>query len=134
MVRLGSLLTIAALLVLPAACGGDGESDLCESLGDIQTSAQELRDIEPGEDAVDQLQAVADDLRDELDAVEEAAGDEVRPEVADLRSAAEELEDEVEAAAEGGLTGEELQAVATAGSSVVTAFGALREAAPDCDL
>ena len=132
-----ALLLIGAItgsLLLAAGCGGE-ESALCQSLGDLQESVQGLQDIELGEGALDELQQSADDISADFAAVQNAAGGELGPELADLEMSAQALVADVEAAAaQGELTGEAIGDLAGSVSSAVTAFQALREAAPDCDL
>ena len=132
-----ALLLIGAItgsLLLIAGCGG-GESELCQSLGDLQESVQGLQDIELGEGALDELQQSADEISADFAAVQNAAEGELGPELADLETSAQALVADVEAAAsQGELTREAIGDLAGSVSSAVTAFQALREAAPDCDL
>jgi hypothetical protein len=126
--------TITALLLLAIGCGG-GESELCQSLGDLQESVQGLQDIELGEGALDELQQSADEISADFAAVENAAGGELGPELAALKTSTQALVADLDsAAAQGDLTRESIGALAGSVSSAVTAFQALREAAPDCDL
>jgi hypothetical protein len=126
--------TITALLLLAIGCGG-GESELCQSLGDLQESVQGLQDIELGEGALDELQQSADEISADFAAVENAAGGELGPELAALKTSAQALVADLDsAAAQGDLTRESIADLAGSVSSAVTAFQALREAAPDCDL
>lgn len=121
-------------LVLAAGCGRE-ESELCQVLGDLQESVQGLRDIELGEGALDDLQQSADEINANVAAVENAAGEEVGPEVANFKTSAAALVADVEAAAaQEELTREALGDLADSVSSAATAFEALREAAPECDL
>jgi hypothetical protein len=125
--------TITALLLLAIGCGG-GESELCQSLGDLQESVQGLQDIELGEGALDELQQSADEISADFAAVENAAGGELGPELAALKTSAQALVADLDsAAAQGDLTRESIGDLAGSVSSAVTAFQALREAAPDCD-
>jgi hypothetical protein len=126
--------TITALLLLAIGCGG-GESELCQSLGDLQESVQGLQDIELGEGALEELQQSADEISADFAAVENAAGGELGPELAALKTSAQALVADLDsAAAQGDLTRESIGDLAGSVSSAVTAFQALREAAPDCDL
>jgi hypothetical protein len=126
--------SITASLLLAIGCGG-GESELCQSLGDLQESVQGLQDIELGEGALDELQQSADEISADFAAVENAAGGELGPELAALKTSAQALVADLDsAAAQGDLTRESIADLAGSVSSAVTAFQALREAAPDCDL
>jgi methyl-accepting chemotaxis protein len=125
---------VTGALLLVAGCGGE-ESELCQSLGDLQESVQSLGDIELAEGAVDELQQSADEINADIEAVQKAAGGELGPELADLKSSAQALATDFDAAAaQAELTREAIGDLAGSVSSVVTAFQALQEAAPDCDL
>jgi hypothetical protein len=125
---------VTGALLLVARCGGE-ESELCQSLGDLQESVQGLGDIELAEGAVDELQQSADEISADIDAVQNAAGGELGPELADLRSSAQALATDLDAAAaQGELTRQTIGDLAGSVSQVVTAFQTLQEAAPDCDL
>jgi chromosome segregation ATPase len=134
MSRILLLASVTGALLLVAGCGGE-ESELCQSLGDLQESVQGLGDIELAQGAVDELQQSADDVNADIDAVQSAAGGELGPEVADLQSSAQALATDLDAAAaQEDLTREVIGNLAASVSSLVTAFQALQEAAPDCDL
>jgi hypothetical protein len=125
---------ITGLLLLAVGCGGE-ESELCQSLGDLQGSVQGLQDIELGEGALDELEQSTDEISADLAAVENAAGGELGPELADLKASAQALVADLDAAAaQGELTRESIGDLAGSVSIAVTAFQAVREAAPDCDL
>jgi hypothetical protein len=124
---------ITGSLLFAAGCGGE-ESELCQSLGDLQESVQGLQDIELGEGALDELQQSADEISADFAAVENAAGAALGPELADLEASAQALVADLDAAAaQVDLTRESMGNLAGSVSSAVTAFQALREAAPDCD-
>ena len=104
--------------MLAAGCGGNGgadgggdtaaggEADLCQSLEDLQDTVRGIGEIELGEDTVDELQQTADELSTDLEAVEEAAGDELGDEVAAIETSLQALSDELETIAEDELTAE----------------------------
>jgi hypothetical protein len=132
----GTIVTgaIIGVLLFAAGCGGE-KSELCQSLADLQESVQGLRDVELGEGALDELQQSADAIRADLGAVENAAGAELAPELASLKTAAEAVVADLDAAAsQGKLTRDSTADLVGSVSGVVTAFGSLRDAAPDCDL
>lgn len=123
---------VVGLLLVPAGCGGD-ESELCQSLDDLQESVEGLRDIQLNESAVDELRQAADEISDDINAVQEAAEEELGPELTNLETAARTLIGDAEAAlAQGDLSSETLATLATAVGNAVNAYEALLEAAPDC--
>jgi hypothetical protein len=125
---------LAVSLLLAVGCGGNG-SELCQSLEGLQESVRGLQNIELGEDAVGELRQSADEISGDIDAVENAAGDELGGEVADFKASAQALVEDAEAAAaEDQATGESLRSVADSVSAAAASFDALLEAAPDCNL
>ena len=132
--------------LLAAGCGGNGgaegggdaaaggQAELCQSLEDLQNTVRGIGDIELGEDTVDELRQTADELSTDLEAVEEAAGDELGDDVTAIETSLQELSDELETIAEGELTAESVTALAGPIASAVSAFEALAQAAPDCNL
>jgi hypothetical protein len=127
-----ALAALAAALMLSAGCAGD-ESALCQSLDDLQGSVESLRDVELGEGAVDEVRQKADEIVDDLDAAQEAADEELGPELQNLETAARRLITEAETlVTEGNFTSAALASLASAISSTQQAWEALVAAAPDC--
>jgi hypothetical protein len=123
---------VAGLLLVPAGCGGD-ESALCQSLGDLRESVESLRDVELNEGAVDEIRQAADDITEDVQAVKDAADEELGTEATNLETAVRSLITDVETAIEGGnLSTETLALLSASLSGAVTAYDALVEAAPDC--
>lgn len=123
---------VAGLLLVPVGCGGD-ESALCQSLDDLRESVESLRDIELNEGAVDEVSQAADDITEDVQAVKDAADEELGAEAANLETAVRKLITDVETAIEGGnLSTETLATVSASLSAAVTAYDAVIEAAPDC--
>ena len=131
--RLTLIALAAATLLAAAGCGGE-EAAVCGDLENIQSSIQDVRDIELGEGALEDLQQTAADIEADLQAAEEDADAELGDELDALRTAVQALVAEAETAAAAGLSGESVQALTTAISDVRTSFQATQGAAPDCDL
>jgi hypothetical protein len=126
------LLLLGALaLLLAVGCGGE-ESALCTSLGDLEDSVGELQEIELGEGARDELRQSAEEIQGELEALQDAAGAELGPELADFEASARAMVAEIDATLEGELTRESLRTVAAAASAALADFDALQAAAPGC--
>jgi SpoVK/Ycf46/Vps4 family AAA+-type ATPase len=131
--RLTLIALAAAALLAAAGCGGE-DSAACGDLENVQSSIQDVRDIELDEGAVEELQQTAADIEADLQSAQENADAELRDELDALRTAVQALEAEAEAAAAAGLSGESAQALTAAISDVRTSFQATQDAAPDCDL
>ena len=131
--RLTLIALAAAALLAAAGCGGE-ESAACGDLENVQSSIQDVGDIELDEGAVEELQQTAADIEADLQSAQENADAELGDELDALRTAVQALEAEAEAAATAGLSGESVQALTAAISDVRTSFQATQDAAPDCDL
>ena len=131
--RLTLIALAAAALLAAAGCGGE-ESAACGDLENVQSSIQDVGDIELDEGAVEELQQTAADIEADLQSAQENADAELGDELDALRTAVQALEAEAEAAAAAGLSGESVQALTAAISDVRTSFQATQDAAPDCDL
>ena len=131
--RLTLIALAAATLLAAAGCGGE-EAAVCGDLENIQSSIQDVRDIELEEGALEELQQTAADIEADLQAAEEDADAELGDELDALRTAVQALVAEAEAVAATGVSGESVQALTTAISDVRTSFQATQDAAPDCDL
>ena len=131
--RLTLIALAAAALLAAAGCGGE-ESAACGDLENVQSSIQDVRDIELDEGAVEELQQTAAGIEADLQSAQENADAELGDELDALRTAVQALEAEAEAAAAAGLSGESVQALTAAISDVRTSFQATQDAAPDCDL
>jgi hypothetical protein len=131
--RLTLIALAAATLLAAAGCGGE-EAAVCGDLENIQSSIQDVRDIELEEGALEELQQTAADIEADLQAAQEDADAELGDELDALRTAVQALVAEAEAVAATGVSGESVQALTTAISDVRTSFQATQDAAPDCDL
>ena len=131
--RLTLIALAAAALLAAAGCGGE-DSAACGDLENVQSSIQDVRDIELDEGALEELQQTAADIEADLQSAQENADAELRDELDALRTAVQALVAEADAAAAAGLSGESVQALTAAISDVRTSFQATQDAAPDCDL
>lgn len=126
-------LAVSALLLAAAGCGGE-ESAVCGDLEDVQSSIEDVRDIELSEGAVDELQQAAADIRAGVQAAQADADAELGDELDAFQADVQTLVDEAEALAATGLSAESLQALSGAISDATASFQSVQDAAPDCDL
>jgi hypothetical protein len=131
--RLTLIALAAATLLLAAGCGGE-ESAVCGDLENVQSSIQDMRDIELEEGALEELQQTAADIDADLQAAQADAEAELGDELDVLRTEVQALVAEAEAAAATGLSGDSVQALSAAVSDVRASFQSTQDAAPDCDL
>ena len=127
---------VAAVVVgLGLGCAGD-ESEVCQSLQDLQASVQSLGDIELEDTSADELQQAANQIVTDANEAQDAADEELGQEIDTFKATVQALVSDIEtASAEGELTRDSLVEIGTAVGSVSTSFQTLQEAAPDdCDL
>ena len=126
--------TVAAL-VLAVGCGGD-ESEVCQSLQDLQGSVQSLQDIELDDTSVEELDEAATQVLTDADEARAVVDEELGAEIDTFKATVDDVVADVEAAsAQDELTTESLAAIGASVSASVTAFETLEAAAPDdCDL
>jgi hypothetical protein len=130
-----ALIPIAAAVLLAAGCGGDETSALCQDLRTAQGAVNDIRNIEPGSGAADDLKQSAAKLRQSLSDVEAEAGQDLGPQVAAVKSSFSTLRQDVQAvAAQGQITAESVTELAAPLGEAVASVQALADAAPDCDL
>ena len=124
-----------AALVLGVGCGGD-ESEVCQSLQDLQGSVQSLQDIELDDTSVEELDEAANQVVTDADEARAVVDEELGQEIDTFKATVDDVVAEVEAAsAQDELTTESLAAIGASVSTSVTAFETLEAAAPDdCDL
>ena len=126
-------LVVSALLLAAAGCGGE-ESAVCGDLEDVQSSIEDVRDIELNEGAVDELRQAAADIRAGVQAAQADADAELGDELEAFQTDVQALVDEAEALAATELSAESVQALSAAISDTTASFQAVQDAAPDCDL
>ena len=133
-----SLLLVAAAfaaLVLGVGCGGE-ESEVCQSLQDLQGSVQSLQDIELEDTSIEEVDEAANQVLTDANEAQAVVDEELGAEIDTFKATVEDVIAEVEAAsAQDELTSESLAAIGASVSASVTAFETLEAAAPDdCDL
>ena len=133
-----SVLLVAAAfaaLVLVVGCGGE-ESEVCQSLQDLQGSVQSLQDIELEDTSVAEVDEAANQVLTDANEAQAVADEELGAEIDTFKATVDDVVADVEAAsAQDELTSESLAAIGASVSAAVTAFETLEAAAPDdCDL
>lgn len=130
-----ALIAIAAAAVLAAGCGGDESSALCEEVRTAQGAVDDIRSIEPGEGAAEDLRQSVATLRQSLSDMQAEAGEDLGPQIAAVRSSFSTLRQDAQSvASQGQVTAESVKDLAAPLGDAVTALQALGNAAPDCDL
>ena len=134
------LAAVAAMLVLTttgiAACGGDDDDSassspsLCDDSQALQSSVQDLKDVNVVENGTSSLQSAVTKVKDDADTLVTAAKDEFKPEVDDLTSALSTLATSI-----GNIVSDGVQPVKDAISGVEDAATALTDKvdAEKCD-
>jgi len=121
---------VAVLLLVGAACGDD-VSSACEAQETLQSSVDDLRNIDVVDDGLDALRTDVDAVADNLSTFRDEAGAELEPDVDAVRSALDEVRSTLES---GGTPAELASSLATGVSDLVAAWDQLKGAAQDlCD-
>lgn len=129
--RYAAPIAISVALAL-ASCSSDGgdNSSFCDEREDLQSSMQELRDVNVADDGIDDLDAALTTVLADVDTLKASAAT-LEPEVSALESSLQELQTAVGAAA---TPAEKATAAVDGLSNVSITWGALEEAAgADCD-
>ena len=99
--RLAGLVVAAlAVVVLMAACSDDSDSSsattaaptVCDDAQALSSSVDELKDVDVVAEGTDGASAAISAVKDDLAALSESAGDELRPQVQAVQDAVDELE------------------------------------------
>lgn len=109
----------------PSASPSPATSEVCTAIADLQASVDAVKDVKPLQDGVEGYQAAVAEVRTDLKAVREAAGDEIGDQVDALETAIADLESTLDSVAEAGI-GEKLAEVGTGVAAVGTAMVDLR--------
>ncbi|HSK15070.1 MAG TPA: hypothetical protein VK915_02785 [Gaiellaceae bacterium] len=125
------VLAVATLALVAAGCGGE-ESAVCEDLDELQSSIDDLRDLEVGEGALEEARQIADDIVAQAQTAQDDAEAELGDELAAFQTSVQGLVAEVETAAASGFSAESLQAISAAITASTSSFQAVQDAAPDC--
>jgi hypothetical protein len=114
----GFMPTIVGLLLSATLVGcSNDDPEVCASVDELQASWNDLKDVDLSGGA-DRVRTAVDEVRADLAEVVDDAGDELAPEVTQLRTAAEQLELRAQAAVDDP-SADTLSALGTA----VTEFG-----------
>lgn len=133
---------MASLLVLATACGDDDDADLtgdeasalCDAKDELDSSVNALGDLDVSAEGTNAVDAAVDDVRNDIEAVRDAAQGEVDDEAEDVETAFDELEAAVATFGDQESTGAAVAGVSNAVADLATAVGALFGALPqDCD-
>jgi hypothetical protein len=124
---------VVGALLLAAGCGGE-ESAVCGDLEDVQSSIEDVRNVELGEGALEEVQQAAADIRAGLQAAQADADAELGDELEAFQTDVQALVDEAEALGATELNAESLQALSGAISDAAASFQTVQDAAPDCNL
>jgi len=133
---------MASLLVLATACGDDDDADrtgdeasaVCDATDELDSSVNALGGLDVSAEGTDAVDTAVDDVRNDIEAVRDAAQGEVDDEVEDVETAFDELEAAVATFGDQESTGAAVAGVSNAVADLATAVGALFGALPqDCD-
>jgi hypothetical protein len=124
-------LPLLAVTLALAACSssGDDQSSFCEDREELQSSFQDLRDVNVADDGIEALDAAIDDVAADLSTLR-ASATELQPQVDGVEAALEDLQTAVEAAT---TPGEKVIAAVDRLSNVSVAWQALEDAGAECD-
>jgi hypothetical protein len=132
----------ASLLVLATACGDDDDADrtgdeaaaVCDAKDELDSSVNALGDLDVSAEGTDAVDAAVDDVRNDIEAVGDAAQGEVDDEVEDVETEFDELEAAFATFGDQESTGAAVAGVSNAIADLARAVGALFAALPqDCD-
>jgi chromosome segregation ATPase len=129
--RYAAPIAISVALAL-ASCSSDGgdDSSFCDEREDLQSSIQELRDVNVTDDGIDDLDAALTTVLADVDTLKASAAT-LEPEISALESSLQEVQAAVGAAA---TPAEKATAAVDGLSNLSTTWDALEEAAgADCD-
>lgn len=116
----GALVTVLAGSLVVGACSDD-EKQVCKDREALQTSFQDLRDVNVLSDGLDAFTEAFDDVESDAEELVDSAQDEFGDDADAVKSALDDLRAAVDTATSDGLGG-------GAGQDVVTAAGALGDA------
>ena len=132
-VRVGAVAMLAGVLVV-AGCGSDGESaqdQYCAAGESLETSLDELADLDLVAEGTDGLTAAVDQVRSDLADLRDSASDAAADEVGALEQAVDGLNDAISALG-GELTSDNASAVGAAIENVAVATQSVLDTLSDC--
>ena len=116
---------VAALLLVSTACSDD-VSPVCEAREQLQSSVEELRNVNVLDDGLDALRTDLDAVGDDLATFRTEAGDELEPEIDAVRASIDQLRETVDT---GGSPADVAASLGAGVSELVTNWNALADAA-----
>lgn len=116
----------AALLLVGAACSDDEASPVCEARDQLESSVEQLRDIDVLDDGLDALRADLDAVGDDLAAFRAEAGDELEPQIDAVRGSIDQITSTVDA---GGAPAEIATSIGTGLTDLATSWNELSDEA-----
>lgn len=116
----------AALLLVGAACGDDEASPVCEAREQLESSVEQLRDIDVLDDGLEALRTDLDAVSDDLATFRTEAGDELEPQIDAVRGSIDQIRSTLDS---GGTLAEVAPSIATGVADLVTSWNQLAEAA-----
>ena len=122
-------LLAVSLALVSCSSSGDDESSFCNDREELQSSFQDLRDVNVADDGIEALDAQIDVVIADLSTLR-ASATEFQPEVDSVESALQDLQTAVEAAA---TPAEKATAAVDGLSNVSVTWQALDEASSSCD-
>lgn len=132
-VRVGAVAMLAGVLVV-AGCGSDGESaqdQYCAAGESLETSLDELADLDLVAEGTDGLTAAVDQVRSDLADLRDSASDAAADEVGALEQAVDDLNDAISALG-GELTSDNASSVGAAIENVAAATQSVLDTLSDC--
>lgn len=132
-VRVGAVAMLAGVLVV-AGCGSDGESaqdQYCAAGESLETSLDELADLDLVAEGTDGLTAAVDQVRSDLADLRDSASDAAADEVGALEQAVDGLNDAISALG-GELTSDNASSVGAAIENVAAATQSVLDTLSDC--
>lgn len=118
-----------SLALVACSSSGDDESSFCADREELQSSFQDLRDVDVADDGIEALDAAIDDVIADLSTLRASATD-FAPQVDGVESELQALQTAIEAA---GSPGEKVVAAVDGLSNVSAAWQALEDAGAECD-
>ena len=131
--RLTKLLSTGAVVMATlviAGCGSDEPVEVCDEVQALEKSVATLTDVELNADTLPSVKEKLTQVRSDLDALVEAAGDEFETEIKNVKSSASVVVTSYDAAV-GTPSAASVTAVAAAFQDLVTSLTSLTEAAQE---
>ncbi len=126
-------LVLAAAALIVVGCGGDDKPDYCSNVSDLQSSVDDLKNVDLGTDTLATVKTDLGTIQSDADAVVSSAKADFPDQTSALESSVSTLSDSVKALP-ASPTAQQLLALAPQISSTVNAAGDLKSATSSaCD-